>query len=209
MFALLSPSLAALLLAVLQKRSLGPVTRLRIAAWPLGLAAFATELALTSTPLGQHQLGIVWGPAVWVLALTTMALVLARNAWLSSSPSRWAWTIAGLGVLLNVVVVVANGGHMPQSQEARIAAGVSAERVAGLASEPGWRNVAPMTNESRLTWLGDILPEPAWLPLHNVMSLGDMLLATGIAAVLYLATAPRSHVVGRSHDAGYATQYVR
>ena len=191
MFALLTPSVAALLLAVLQRRSLEPVTRLRIAAWPLGLAAFATELALTSTPLGQHQLGIIWGPVVWVLALTTMALVLGRNAWLSSSPSRWAWMVAGLGVLLNVMVVVANGGYMPQSQEARIAAGASVERVAGLASEPGWRNVAPMTDESRLTWFGDVLPEPAWLPLHNVMSVGDVLLASGIAAILYLTTTPR------------------
>jgi hypothetical protein len=190
-FVLISPGLAALVLAVLRHRSLAALTRMRIAAWPLGLAAFGTELSLTSTPLGQHQFGIVWGPAVWVSALITMVLVLARNAWVSSSASRLAWTVAAVGVSLNVVVVLANGGHMPQSQAARIAAGASAERVAGLASEPGWRNVAPMTDESRLAWLGDVLPEPAWLPLHNVMSLGDVLLASGIAAVLYLATTPR------------------
>jgi hypothetical protein len=190
-FVLLSPGLAALVLAAVHNRSLAPLTRMRIAAWPFGLAAFGTELALTSTPLGQHQFGLVWGPTVWVSALITMALVLARNAWVSSSASRWAWALAALGVVLNVVVVLANDGHMPQSQEARIAAGASAERVAGLASEPGWRNVAPMTDASRLVWLGDVLPEPAWLPLHNVMSIGDVLLATGFAAVLYLATTPR------------------
>jgi hypothetical protein len=48
-----------------------------------------------------------------------------------------------------------------------------------------------MTDESRLTWFGDVLPEPAWLPLHNVMSVGDVLLASGIAAILYLTTTPR------------------
>jgi len=191
MFVLLSPSLAALVVAVLRNRSLGPLTRLRIAAWPFGLAAFGTELALTSTPLGQHQFGLIWGPTVWVSALITMAFVLARNAWVHSSASRWAWTVAAVGVLLNIIVVVVNDGHMPQSQEARIAAAASAERVAGLASEPGWRNVAPMTGETRLAWLGDVLPEPAWLPLHNVMSIGDVLLASGFAAVLYLATTPR------------------
>ena len=191
MFLLLSPSLAALVVAVLRHRSLAGITRQRIAAWPFGLAAFGVELALTSTPLGQHQFGIVWGSPMWVGALSTMALVLARNARRSTGGLRWAWSLAALGVLLNVVVVVANDGHMPQSQAARIAAGASAERVAGLASEPGWRNVAPMTDESRLAWLGDVLPEPAWLPLHNVMSLGDVLLASGIAAVLYLATTPR------------------
>ena len=195
MFFLLSPGLAALLVAVLRNRSLAGITRQRIAAWPLGLAAFGVELALTSTPLGRHEFGLTWGSPLWVGALISMALVLARNAWLSTGRLRWAWGLAATGVLLNVVVVVANDGHMPQSQEARIAAGASVERVAGLASEPGWRNVAPMTDQSRLAWLGDVVPEPAWLPLHNVMSLGDMLLASGIAAVLYLATTPRSRGV--------------
>jgi hypothetical protein len=195
---LLSPSLAAIVVAVLHNRSLAGITRQRIAAWPFGLAAFCAELALTSTPLGQHEFGMVWGSTVWVGALITMVLVLARNAWVCSSASRFAWTVAAVGVLLNVVVVVANDGHMPQSQEARIMAAASAERVAGLASEPGWRNVAPMTGETRLTWLGDVFPEPAWLPLHNVMSLGDLLLASGMAAFVYLSTTPRSRVSGLS-----------
>jgi hypothetical protein len=128
-------------------------------------------------------------------------VVLGRNAWVGGGAGRWGWTLATLGVAANVLVVVANDGHMPQSQAARIAAGASAERVAGLAAEPGWRNVAPMTDQSRLAWFGDVLPEPAWLPLHNVMSLGDVLLASGIAAVLYLATTPRS----RGAPAGAST----
>jgi hypothetical protein len=191
-FLLLSPSLAALVVAVVRRRSLVALTRQRIAASPLGLAAFGVELALTSTPLGRGQFGLTWGSSLWVGALLTLALVLARNARLSTGGLRWAWSLAAFGVLLNVLVVVANDGHMPQSQAARIAAGASVERVAGLASEPGWRNVAPMTDQSRLAWFGDVLPEPAWLPLHNVMSLGDVLLASGLAAVLYLATTPRS-----------------
>ena len=191
MFLLLSPGLAALVVAVLSNRSLAGIPRQRIAAWPLGLAAFGVEVALVCTPLGRHEVGLAWGSPLWVGALLTMALVLARNARVATRGLRWAWGLAATGVLLNAAVVMANDGHMPQSQAARIAAGASAERVAGLASEPGWRNVAPMTDQSRLAWLGDVVPEPAWLPLHNVMSLGDMLLASGIAAVLYLATTPR------------------
>jgi len=119
-----------------------------------------------------------------------MVAMLASNAWQDPSARRWAWAVAALGVALNVAVVAANAGHMPQSQAARVAAGASAERVAGLASEPGWRNVAPMTSATRLAWLGDILPEPAWLPLHNVMSVGDLLLAGGLAGVMFLTTSP-------------------
>ncbi len=191
MFALLSPSLVAILLAIVSRRSLAGLGRQHIAWWPLGFAAFGTEFALSSTPLGQQQIALTLGSTLWVAALVAMAAVPARNAWLRKSAPRWAWAVAAFGVLLNVLVVVANDGHMPQSQDARIAAGASAERVAGLASEPGWRNVAPMTGETRLAWLGDVLPEPALLPIHNVMSPGDLLLAGGLAVAVYLAATPR------------------
>src|SRR5438876_3002977 len=105
MFSLLSPSLAALVLAVLRNRSLAGVTRMRIAAWPLGLVAFAAALALTTTPVGRHPFGLMWGSAVWVGALIMLLAVLARNAWVCSSASRWPWTLAAMGVLLNIVVV--------------------------------------------------------------------------------------------------------
>ena len=35
--------------------------------------------------------------------------------------------------------------------------------------------------ETRLTGLGDVLPEPAWLPGANVVSVGDLVLAAGLA----------------------------
>jgi hypothetical protein len=195
-FALLTPSVVAAVVALVSGRSLAALARQRIAWWPVGFASFGAEIALSSTPLGQHPLILAWGSVVWVVALAGMAMVLARNAWLRSSGARVAWAVAALGVSINILVVVANGGHMPQSQEARIAAGASAERVAGLASDSAWHNVAPMTTETRLAWLGDVLPEPAWLPLHNVMSVGDLLLAGGLAAVVYLLTGPGAERAG-------------
>ena len=32
---------------------------------------------------------------------------------------------------------------------------------------------------TKLAWLGDVLPEPAWLPGANVVSLGDLLVSAG------------------------------
>jgi hypothetical protein len=188
MFVLLSPALLAAVLALLSRRSLASLTRLRIDWWPLGLTAFATELALTSTPLGRSEWSLTWGSTVWVGALVVIAVVLGRNAWAAGGAGRWGWTLATLGVAANVLVVVANDGHMPQDQAARALAGASIERVAGLASEPGWHNVAPMTGDSRLRWLGDVLPEPAWLPLHNVLSVGDLGLGLGLAIIVFFAT---------------------
>jgi hypothetical protein len=188
MFVLLSPALLAAVLALLSHRSLASLTRLRINWGPLGLAAFATEIALTSTPLGRSDWSLTWGSAVWVGALVVIAVVLGRNAWVGGGAGRWGWTLAALGVAANVLVVVANDGHMPQHQAARALAGASIERVAGLAAEPGWHNVAPMTADSHLSWLGDVLPEPAWLPLHNVMSVDDLCLGLGLAILVFFAT---------------------
>jgi hypothetical protein len=52
-------------------------------------------------------------------------------------------------------------------------------------------NVRPMTPETRLAWLGDIIPQPEWLPLANVVSIGDLLLSAGIAWWAFLATGGR------------------
>jgi hypothetical protein len=189
-FALLSPGLLAIVIAAISGRSLGRLWRQRVAWWPLGLGGLVLEAVLYTPQFGREP-WLRWASILWIAALLGTFAMLARNAWLRRSALRWAWALAALGVSLNLVVVIANGGHMPQSQTARIAAGASVERVAGLASEPGWRNVAPMTSDTRLAWLGDVFPEPAWLPLHNVMSLGDLLLASGVAAVIYLSTARR------------------
>ncbi|HEX8967106.1 MAG TPA: hypothetical protein VF937_04445, partial [Chloroflexota bacterium] len=103
MFALLTPSVVGVALALMRRRSLAGLTRQRIAWWPLGFAAFALELALTSTPLGQHPLGLAWGPGLWMMALAAMAAVLARNAWQTETARRYAWGTAALGVLLNLI----------------------------------------------------------------------------------------------------------
>jgi Family of unknown function (DUF5317) len=189
--ALLFPGFGATLIALIGGRSVAGLKNQRIVWWPLAFGGFCAEFALSSTPLGRHPLISAWGSAIWLGALAATVAMLARNAWLRRSSVRYAWAIAATGVLLNFIVVAANNGEMPQSQEARIAAGASEERVAGLTSEPGWHNVAAMTSETRLGWLGDVLPEPAWLPIHNVMSLGDLVLASGIAGVVFLSTTPR------------------
>ena len=187
MIALLSPGFAAVIVALIRGGSLDGLQRQRILWWPLGLAGFAIELALSSTPLGRQPAMLTWGSTLWMLALAATVAMLVRNARAHRSSACWAWSVAALGVAINLLVVGVNGGHMPQSQAARVVANASVERVAGLSSEPGWRNVAPMSDQTRLPWLGDVLPEPGWLPLHNVMSMGDLLLAGGLAGIVYLA----------------------
>ena len=196
MFVLFALSLLAGLAAVARGRTFAGWSYGQLAWWPLGLTALAAEIALASTPLGEHPWAIQWGSAVWVAALAAMVAVLGRNACRRGGLARMPWLLATLGVALNLLVVTANDGYMPQSQTARAEAGVSVERVAGLASRPAWHNVAAMSAETRLPWLGDIFAEPAWLPSRNVVSVGDLLLSVGLAWATYLLAAPTRRAPG-------------
>jgi predicted MFS family arabinose efflux permease len=82
-----------------------------------------------------------------------------------------------LGMLCNAVAIVANGGEMPVSG--------AALREAGLASSDG-ANVSVAAD--RLWFLGDVFALPARLPLANVFSVGDILIAFGAIAFIVLAS---------------------
>jgi hypothetical protein len=71
-------------------------------------------------------------------------------------------------------------------------ASAKAMAVAHLRTGPGFANSAPVAHP-RLAFLGDIVPTPPWLPLHNVASIGDILIAAG--AVLVVACQTRSRRV--------------
>jgi len=86
----------------------------------------------------------------------------------------------GVGALLNVCVIAANGGRMPASATALAAAGyvnVAEKLVAG--STHG--NVLLLGENTRLNVLGDWLYFPAAVPFATAFSIGDVLIMIGIA----------------------------
>ena len=88
-------------------------------------------------------------------------------------PNLW---IAALGGALNLAAIAANGGEMPASRTALIAAGKPVVNQ-------GFVNSAPV-DHARLAFLGDIFSIPRSLPFANVFSIGDVLLLIGAAAML-------------------------
>ena len=121
------------------------------------------------------QLAAVVAPsrASYVLLMTASAAAaltfLVRNRMRSGVP------LVGLGLVLNAVVVAANGA-MPVSRYAAERAGVQVDVIA-VGADP--RHVLA-EDETVLRWLGDVVPVP--LPLRpEVVSPGDMLVAAGLA----------------------------
>ena len=91
-----------------------------------------------------------------------------------SVPGMW---LLALGGALNVTAIAANGGVMPARPAALAAAGIARQA-------DHFRNSTALA-APKLAFLGDVfaLPEP-W-PLHNVFSVGDVVLVVGAAVALH------------------------
>jgi len=188
MIGLLAPSAAAVLIAIAVRGARLGWPASTIHWWPLAVAALATELLLFNPPLDQQGWAMQAGPWIWVGSKLLLLAVVLRNARASSRTSP-ALLLAALGIALNALVIAANGGYMPQSTPAAISVW-GEQHVTARRSEARLRNVMPMSSETRLPWLGDIVAQPAWVPRPNVISIGDIALALGIGGWVYLTLVP-------------------
>jgi hypothetical protein len=85
-------------------------------------------------------------------------------------------TIA-LGALCNVGAIVANNGVMPAS--------AAALRAAGQMPTTGGFLNSGLVAHPRLLFLGDVFAIPKWVPLNNVFSVGDVLIAVGAGVAIH------------------------
>ena len=163
-----------------------------------GLADLPVRFAAT-LPVGL-------GVQVAALLLEPTSRVLAAFGYAAAAGLVGAFTLAnlrlpgvalmGLGLLLNALVVLANGLAMPVSVAAAERAGLSRADLR-LGDDPLH---VERTGSTRLGWLGDVVAVP--LPLRpQVVSAGDVLLASGVGLFLCLGTRPpqRSGVPGHRY----------
>ena len=86
--------------------------------------------------------------------------------------------LVAVGAGANLAAIVANGGFMPASEAAFAALG------GGL--NAGYTNSSIVANPA-LEPLTDAYSLPTWLPFANVFSVGDVLIAIGVAIVIVSA----------------------
>jgi hypothetical protein len=95
------------------------------------------------------------------------------------------WLI-GAGVAANWLVMAVNGGYMPVTYEALVAAGkghLIANATPGTLVF-GSKDILLPTAETRLPFLSDIFVIPPPFPVPSVFSLGDALIAVGMFRLL-------------------------
>ena len=113
--------------------------------------------------------------------LTTYALL---GAFLWSNRGIVGMPIVAAGAAANAAAIVANDGVMPASSSALATAGMPADKAAEFAN-------SAVVDAPRLSWLGDVFAVPASWPLSNVFSIGDLLIAVGVAVALHALTGTR------------------
>ncbi|HET7572685.1 MAG TPA: MFS transporter [Gaiellaceae bacterium] len=120
----------------------------------------------------------------------------------------FALAAAGLGS--NALAIFLNGGHMPVSLAAWTESGRPAAELVGDGIS---NNTGLITSATRLHFLGDVFALPAWLPLANTFSVGDVLLVCG--ATLFVvrqgrreSDAPCSRVLDPLRVRGFRTLLV-
>ena len=121
------------------------------------------------------------GPAWPSLHLASYALA-AAFVWANRGLPFVGLTALGGG--LNLVAIVANGGTMPASPDAVATAGLTGSGPANSA----------VVASPKLAFLGDVFALPAGWPLHNVFSVGDVLLVAGAALLIHRVAGSRLRV---------------
>jgi len=113
-----------------------------------------------------------FGPQIYVASTAAVFVAVLRNLRLPGL------VIAAIGSLSNLVAISANGGAMP--------ADTGALELAGFGG-PGEHTNSVVLADPALRPLTDIYALPAWVPLANVFSVGDVLIGVGVAVAIAVA----------------------
>jgi hypothetical protein len=143
-----------------------------------GALAAGAGLQLLAGPLGLG--GRPGTTAVAASYVCLLAFALANRA-LAGMP------VVVVGLALNATVILVNGG-MPVRAEAVAAVGLDPDEL-DAADLGAKRHLEGPDDE--LTFLGDVLP---LRPLGEVVSVGDLVLAAGVAGLLFRLLRPRTPV---------------
>ena len=140
-------------------------------AW-LVVAALALQL-LAFSPVGSH-LAAGWVIALHLTSYTGLLAFAAINL------RSFGVLVASVGLVCNALVIAANGGYMPARRAALSTAGV-------LYAGDSAANSRLADGSTRFAFLGDVFALPKGMPLANVFSIGDILIAAGLALLIVLA----------------------
>lgn len=136
--------------------------------WPwLAIGGFFVQVLLFSAAVSS-AVGSA-GPPVYVASTAAVLVAVVRNVHIPGL------VVVAVGAASNLLAIVSNGGFMPASPGAFASLGRSVD--------DGYTNSAIVASPA-FEPLTDVYALPGWVPLANVFSVGDVLIAAGVVMVL-------------------------
>lgn len=173
-------------LALLRGGKLSNLQAISLRRIEVALGAFGIQVLVIYLP------PIAWESVIRFLLLCVSYALLVGFLWLNHDLP--GVRLLALGLALNWLVILANGGYMPVTYEALVAAGrghLAAGTQAG-SLVLGTKDILLPVSETRLWLLSDILIIPPPFPLSTVFSLGDVLIMLGLARFVLLTFGTRT-----------------
>lgn len=122
-------------------------------------------------------MGCGLGIGLWLVMMAALTAVLVLN-----SRRRWGLALAAAGIVANMIAIALNGA-MPVSLMA--VAEIGATRDDARAALEGDCLHSELDKTSRLPMLADVIPIPGPPWQRGVVSVGDLLLAGGLAVWVF------------------------
>ena len=171
---------AAVGIGLISGGKLTELARLEIRWWPVLLAGVALQAYGVGHWTTESLAGVPLRQAVFVGTHAVILAVAAANLGLAGL------RIVVLGAAANLAALLANGGLMPVSAEARVAAGhqTALDSLATGAAVLGSKGVVVPPEQANLWLLTDILVIPRPFPITAIFSIGDLLVALGLGFLI-------------------------
>ena len=169
-----------LLAGLLMRGRLTAIGEAQVRLWWLAFVALAVQILLIRVA-GESRSLPWWMPLAHAASYVPLLLVVLANRRTFGLP------LVGIGLLMNTVVIAANGGMMPQGPETSHFRHPHA--VVGDYLARSKTVLLPRANTT-LWWLSDTIVIPSGTHLPLIASPGDLVLGAGLAATVYGLTRP-------------------
>jgi Family of unknown function (DUF5317) len=178
------PVVGALALGLVLGGRLGNLARLRLRASWLFFVAIALQVVAFPVAFLPWRMDAGVASVLWLTSYGFLIVAAFVNRRVTGVP------IVALGMCMNVAAIVANGATMPVSRSAMHDAGRTAVTQANSTA----------VADPRLGWLADRWAAPDWIPLANVFSVGDVVIAAGAVVIVLHAMGVRIPRLRREDD---------
>jgi len=164
------PIILAIIISFFLKRSEESSPKLKFKFSPLVIIALIIQIIIFNTWWVQHM-DQAFTPGIYGISLVLIYIFILFN-----HKFKGLKTIA-FGVAANGIAIFSNGGLMPTTPQALMA--INPEYYSKITSQGAYFNSRLVNETTNFSFLCDIFHTPTWLPLANVFSVGDVLIAVG------------------------------